>query len=132
MISYEISGKTCSTVDVILHVPSERLPDLLSLLEKVDRVDNDRITQQKRVAALVEAGKLAFEVTRRMVVNRYVSFIDQGRDPLDSISLTVKILKDQRPNITYEGVKAILSQTGVLKTTGFYQAQRERKVANNV
>jgi len=82
---------------VILHVPSERLPDLLSLLEKVDRVDNDRITQQKRVAALVEAGKLAFEVTRRMVVNRYVSFIDQGRDPLDSISLTVKILKDQTP-----------------------------------
>ena len=129
MISYEISGKTCSTVDVILHVPSNRLPDLLTLIEKVDRVDNDRQNQQKRIVALVESGKQAFAITRQMVVNRYVSFIDQGRDPVDSVSLTLKILKDQRPNLTYDIVKSILAQTGVLKTTGFYQAQKERKAA---
>jgi hypothetical protein len=51
MITYEITGKTASNVDVVLYLPSDRLPNLLLLLERVDRLSTAVEDQQKRTLA---------------------------------------------------------------------------------
>lgn len=126
MITYEISGKTASNVDVVLHLPSDRLPNLLLLLERVDRLSTAVEDQQKRVQAILEAGRQRVYIMDREIVKQYVQLIDEGRCPVDSISITLKSLKTRFPNLYYDGVKQTLAAAGVLKNVGYYTALKER------
>jgi len=127
MISYEISGKTASSVDVVLHLPSDRLPQLLTMIEKVDRVSTLADDQQKRIDALLEAGRQRLAVMKRDVIKQYVRLVDEGRCPIESVSLTLKVLKARYPNLYFDGVKHFLADSGVLRNVGYYNALKERK-----
>lgn len=127
MITFEISGKTASGVDVTLHLPSERLPNLLMMLERVDRTALDNESHQARVKLLIEEGRRRSALIVREIVKQYVQFIDEGRCPVESLSLTLKVLKTRYPNLYYDGVKQSLSSAGVLRNVGYYDALKERK-----